>query len=477
MMEDMYLFPFEQIEANSRVVLYGAGNVGQCYLKQIEMTGYCNVLCIVDKAYAKYPVGFVPVYSPNRLSEISYDKIIIAIDSEAIAQDVLHELEEVYHVPLQDIVYGSGRRFRMDMQKEIEKIEAASGIYAYQKEGISIAVYLGGGLGDCIIAKRLIAEIIYKAQGKGQLDIYASAGNIEFVQSIFQGMNGLNRCLVGKGTYIQERNHYDVALEIAYFLSLDSFRKKNVREKNSEFADVFSCLRERIHSYGLSLQRPTDFSVHFLRTKFAGLDCYTGYRYGGVFDIFDHQVKIPLTLEGQQGYRSLLLEEQAYITINFGWGNNMNGKGKLPNKVWPISAYEKFIDLFKASFANISIVQIGAEGCYKLHGVDRYILGQSLEVSKYVLKESILHIDCEGGLVHLATQLGTKCVVLFGPTPVHFFGYKENINILSEKCNGCYYIDENFAVCAKALDEPECMRAILPERVMEAVTTYIETVY
>lgn len=473
----MYLFPFEQVVSGSRVVLYGAGTVGQCYLQQIKMTRYCDVICVVDKAYAKYPEGLVPLYAPSKLSELSFDKIIIAVDSQAVANDISLELQERYHVSLQTIVYGNGRRFRLDMQMKMEATESVTGKLSYQKEGISVAVYLGGGLGDCIIAKRLIAEIIDKAHGKGQLDIYASAGNIDFIQSVFQKMKALNRCFVGKNSYLQERNHYDVALEIAYFLSLDSFHEAIVREKDCEFANVFSRLQEHIRSYGLSLQRPTDFSVHFLRTKFAGLDCYTGYRYDGVFAISNHQVQIPLTLDGMKGYQRLDLSERPYITINFGWGSNINGKGKLPNKVWPISAYGKFVGLFKTRFPDIGILQVGVAGCYQIPGVNRYILGQTLEVIKYVLKEAILHIDCEGGLVHLATQLGTKCVVLFGPTPVHFFGYEENINIVSEKCNGCYYVNENFAICAKGLEEPECMRAITPEKVMDALVNYMDTVH
>ena len=66
-------------------------------------------------------------------------------------------------------------------------------------------------------------------------------------------------------------------------------------------------------------------------------------------------------------------------------------------------------------------------------------MGESLELVKYVLKGSLLHIDCDSGLVHLATQLGTKCVVLFGQTSVWYFGYEQNINIVSKVCNSCYF--------------------------------------
>jgi ADP-heptose:LPS heptosyltransferase len=51
-----------------------------------------------------------------------------------------------------------------------------------------------------------------------------------------------------------------------------------------------------------------------------------------------------------------------------------------------------------------------------------------------------MHIDDEGGLVHMATALGTKCAVLFGPTPVGIFGYEQNINICADTCKECFGI-------------------------------------
>ncbi|MBR5162824.1 MAG: hypothetical protein IKW79_02235, partial [Schwartzia sp.] len=95
------------------------------------------------------------------------------------------------------------------------------------------------------------------------------------------------------------------------------------------------------------------------------------------------------------------------------------------------------------------------------------------ELVKYVLRNAVLHVDIEGGLVHLATQLGTKCAVLFGPTPVTFFGYPQNINIVSPRCAGCHGLYEDLNHCAKEQAEPECMRSITPEMVMEAIAKYM----
>ena len=125
-------------------------------------------------------------------------------------------------------------------------------------------------------------------------------------------------------------------------------------------------------------------------------------------------------------------------------------------------------------FPGLTIVQIGDRNALELVGADRRILGQSLEVAKYVLKHSLLHLDIEGGLMHLATQLGTKCIALYGPTQVELFSYPQNINIVAETCRGCYTLYENSYACARGLDRPECMYSITPERVLAAAENYLE---
>ena len=99
-----------------------------------------------------------------------------------------------------------------------------------------------------------------------------------------------------------------------------------------------------------------------------------------------------------------------------------------------------------------------------------------MELVAYTLKKSLLHIDIEGGLVHLATQMRTKCIVLFGPTQEEYFGYEENINIKAGSCHDCYgmYLDQS--KCARHMEKPECMYSITPEMVMKSVREHLEIV-
>jgi glycosyltransferase involved in cell wall biosynthesis len=68
-----WTFPYDMVEKNSRVVIYGAGTVGQSFWKQLRQTQYCSELYIVDKN-AKSPEMEI-----ERIAEIAFDYIVIAI--------------------------------------------------------------------------------------------------------------------------------------------------------------------------------------------------------------------------------------------------------------------------------------------------------------------------------------------------------------------------------------------------------------
>ena len=67
-----YLFPFEKIPKGSTILIYGAGILGQEYLKQILISNYCKVVGFVDKNYADYPPMQVRVFSPEAIAELSF---------------------------------------------------------------------------------------------------------------------------------------------------------------------------------------------------------------------------------------------------------------------------------------------------------------------------------------------------------------------------------------------------------------------
>lgn len=72
-------FPVENISLDSRIVLYGAGKVGKDFYDFIQKTRYCQLIAWTDQNWKELGE---PIISPERLGQIQYDKIVIAIYRE-----------------------------------------------------------------------------------------------------------------------------------------------------------------------------------------------------------------------------------------------------------------------------------------------------------------------------------------------------------------------------------------------------------
>jgi ADP-heptose:LPS heptosyltransferase len=155
-------------------------------------------------------------------------------------------------------------------------------------------------------------------------------------------------------------------------------------------------------------------------------------------------------------------------------------------KLWPIGHYENLVRQIKKEFPSYKIVQLGPaiQKCVSIDGVDINLLGRtSFEQLLILLKSSFLHIDCEGGLVHLRHFLGAgnkKSIVMFGPTPKEYFGWPENINISAQNaCKSyCVYLLSGLEwqyKCMRGFDigKHPCMQEIKPEFLMNHIREII----
>ncbi len=81
-----HLFPFDKIEKDQKIVLYGAGKLGKTYYHQLLHISYCEVVLWVDKNYQKFKNYGVSAI--EEISKVTYDKIVVAIESADVAQAV-----------------------------------------------------------------------------------------------------------------------------------------------------------------------------------------------------------------------------------------------------------------------------------------------------------------------------------------------------------------------------------------------------
>ncbi|WP_037354207.1 hypothetical protein [Selenomonas sp. FC4001] len=467
----MYLFPFEKVPKGCRIVIYGAGDVGQEYLEQLMASGYCKVLAFIDRSYAKYAPMIVPVYPVEKVLSLSFDFIVLAFKMGTHVRAVIKRLIS-FGVAAKKIIY-------IEPRKDVEVLTASNRPdreimydFAYLHDGISIALRYGTGLGDAIVKKKFFMELVAMAPNC-RIDIY-SPGASDMIEIVYRDQPNLNAVINDGGAlYAKHKSRYSLAFSMLLFmLNVDAFNEEEIEDYNSEFAEKMMNFRQAVNKYNLSVMGVTSQYVHFQRMKLLGLNYYNYLNYTGVLNIKGHEVSIPLDPVYKKQYEHLALMGK-YITINYGGGVEASNKNNGIAKDWPFEYVEKFVKLFKKKYPKIKIVQLGSAETVQINEVDKCFLGKNLELVKYILKESLLHVDKEGGLVHLATQLGTKCVVCFGPTSVDYFGYDENINILVGDCHGCYCLYDGFDVCAKGMEMPDCMWKITPEMVMKKVDEFL----
>lgn len=84
-LEKTWIFPFTRVMAKSNIILYGAGEVGQEYCRQLDATKYANVVLWVDRNFDK--IGKRQgreIASPNVIKDVCYDFVVVAIERSII---------------------------------------------------------------------------------------------------------------------------------------------------------------------------------------------------------------------------------------------------------------------------------------------------------------------------------------------------------------------------------------------------------
>ena len=465
-----YLFPFESIPFKSKILIYGAGDVGEEYLKQMLMTGYCQVLGFVDRRDNKQSMSF-PIYSPDKIADIPFDYIVLAFKTRTTAEDVTYNLTK-QGIKTSKIIFQEARAEIPIFDNYCESVDMlVNQEFAFCKSKISVAIKMGSALGDIIIKKKLLLSLSLM-EPKMLIDIYTPSGK-ERIQSIYSDFPQLN-CVIedGGAIYAAQQSKYGIAMTVFYMIIIDYINDESISE-SPHFFKKMKTHQERHKMYNLSNYPSHQNWIHFSRGKYYKMNCYSIYNYTNVFQITDWRVVIPFRDSYKKEYKNMDLI--SYITLNYGNGISSKGNKQSVSKQWPKEKFEEFVIKFKKKYPNIIVVQLGDQTAEKVRGVDKYVLGKSLELVKYILKGAIFHLDIEGGLVHLASQIGTKCVVLFGPTSEEFFGYRNNINISFSKCSGCFCLYDNVYQCAREMERPECMWSITPSIVLKKVEGYLNS--
>jgi len=152
------------------------------------------------------------------------------------------------------------------------------------------------------------------------------------------------------------------------------------------------------------------------------------------------------------------LTGKRYITVSNGYDDATEVEpGQVVTKVYPFHA--EVMARLKKTYPDLTVVQIGAHTSTPIDAADVSLIGKtSLAQVASLLQHALFHVDNEGGLVHLARAVGTRCCVVFGPTLVGYFGYNANLNIAPRECGGCWWMEGRWMTrCVKGASQPPCM--------------------
>ena len=91
----LYLFPWSEVEPNSRIILYGYGKVGSTLYSQILKTKYCRIVAVADKKADEITGLTIPVIFTNEIISQDYDTVIICVEQKKVADTIKRELLEL----------------------------------------------------------------------------------------------------------------------------------------------------------------------------------------------------------------------------------------------------------------------------------------------------------------------------------------------------------------------------------------------
>jgi len=106
-MESVSFYYLKNIDVikGKKVVIYGAGSVGQGYYAQISRYATCMIVGWVDLKFQQYQFGYAQVQPVTELEKMQYDVLLLAIKDENKAKQIKRELMERRGIPEKMIMW------------------------------------------------------------------------------------------------------------------------------------------------------------------------------------------------------------------------------------------------------------------------------------------------------------------------------------------------------------------------------------
>jgi hypothetical protein len=332
-----------------------------------------------------------------------------------------------------------------------------------------IGLRILGGTGDYIVIARFVRDLCAFI-GPTFVDIYSNKP--ELVSWIFAAVPGF-RASYDEAVFDSVHSGYSVAAQISQFVVIDErcFRQNELKAYPRLRQVVAAIRHARPSIESIIAQQPRLDSFLAQKAIFANrsrrdyLHFMAGVPYGG------DGLEIQAVDDCRTAYG---LKDRPYITVHNGYDPNMVVLRERATKCYP--HFGAVISRLRRIHGKILFVQVGIHTSERIPEADLQLIDTtSLREAAGLIAGAILHLDNEGGLVHLARSLGTPSCVVFGPTVSRYFGYPDNINIDPLFCGGCWWINETWMNhCPRGFETARCMTEQPPSLISDAVTRFLD---
>ena len=316
----------------------------------------------------------------------------------------------------------------------------------------AVAMRVSGGIGDYIVIARFLRDFLAHARS-AQFDVYCShPAKAAWVFAAVPGFRSTQHDIL----FDRYLPFYDVGLRVSQFALVhhEHVNWEKLRALPWLAAQVDALIRFRPEIETFITHHPSMDNFLALKAVFANRTrrdfLHAGARCGYGGDA------LPLATD-PSAKQACGLAGRRYITVHNGFDTDFIVSGDWATKCYP--HFPEVVARLRALLPDLRVVQIGTSTSRSIEGADVSLLGRTtLPQVAAIIGGAAMHLDNEGGLVHLAACLGVRSCVVFGPTPSAYFGYPTNENVDPLVCGGCWWIKKTWMdACPRGFGEARCM--------------------
>lgn len=344
---------------------------------------------------------------------------------------------------------------------------------------ISVAIITNGGAGTLLFQTNFIKYFKDYVDDDSIKIIVFGHSSKEINDAVFRGQSFIDEYY--SSSQKSQALTYDVCINIHIYPEVLYKNDKKIKRhpKLNELLNGWIEFLEIDRFRSFRAKHPFTDVNSYIYAVLIGKNCLSISDVDGKLKIGnEYSINLNISIDEKETLDRFGLEKKMYITLQRGATPSL-ALSEVP-KVWPIEYYNELIRLIKIVYPQIKLVQVGEsfDRSEEMKGIDANLVGETKwEELEVILKNSYLHIDGECGMVHFRKVLGGgPSVVIFGPTPIDFYGYKDNINIAAtnDECNHwCARVQETWQErCYLGKDKPPCMISLTPKMVMERIVAY-----